>query len=110
MTTFTVVGYGNDMPSAEKDSGILVLFILFGVLLFSSFAGQVQVLFNNYSSVFDINTHLDQIEENIDVYSIKHNQLWNVKQLNISFLNEWKLVSKIVTHFGYRNLQDDPMF
>ena len=39
VTTFTVVGYGANMPSVEHHSDILALFILFGVLLFSSFTG-----------------------------------------------------------------------
>lgn len=48
VTTFTVVGYGANMPNPEEDSDILILFILFGVLLFSSFAGQLQMLFQGY--------------------------------------------------------------
>lgn len=50
------------------------------------------------------------IEENIDLYSIKHNQLWRVKKLNMAMLNEFKLMSRIDFKFGYQKLQNDPVF
>ena len=40
------------------------------------------MLFSNYQSVFDMQEKIDQIEENIELYFIKHNQLWNVNEMN----------------------------
>ena len=113
VTTFTVVGYGANMPAYTNDAEKLSLFILFGVLLFSSLAGQLQMLFNDYEAVLSIADRLDQIEENIEIYFIKHNQLnrhWNVRELNAQTLNEFKQIMRLDFKFCYKKLQKDDMY
>lgn len=80
--TLTVVGYGTDMPSFSKsgtDTLVLMMVILLGSMLFSTLSAQMTLLFTKDDGEVSNTQRLERFEEELEMYYIKHNRLWNVR-------------------------------
>lgn len=85
VTTLTTVGYGIGITSYKGhafDTTLLIFLNLFGLILFSVFTQMIQVAFINQRKNKSILEMIAGLENNITLYVIDHNSLYNVKLMD----------------------------